>query len=167
MKWKYQQKTLDMTLNIVKGQIKYLSILFSLIVVAPNTFAVDKACSSGESNIPRAMFSTGIENREPVDRVLILDNSRSDVYFFSDLRHLQGRTIKHRWEFEGKLIKEKSFEVKGPRWRVYSLHKLDKEMLGRWTVVVADDNGCPLRAVIFKYVAKEDGGQTAAIIKLQ
>lgn len=158
-----------MSQKLIWGRVKAASVVLSWILVAPYANAIDKAvsCSIDEANVPRALFSTGIENREPVDRVLILDNDNQSLYFFSDLRHLQGRKIKHRWEFEGKIIKEKTFEVSGPRWRVYSLHKLDKEMLGRWTAFVVDENDCPLRAVIFRYVEKEDNGQTAAIIKLR
>lgn len=150
------------------GKIVLLLGVIVTCLVASKAVAIDTKveCSLNEDNVPRAMFTTSIQNREPVDRVLILDNSADDIYFFSDLRRLQGRKVKHRWEFEGKIIKEKLFEVNGPRWRVYSLHKLDKEMLGRWTVLITDENDCPLRAVIFRYVAKNESGQTAAIIKL-
>lgn len=147
-----------------------IPLLISATMLLPRaSYALDDSlrCSTQKGNVPRAMFTTDIDNREPVDRVLILDNSKSQIYFFSDLRHLQGQSIKHRWEFEGKMIQEKTFEVKGPRWRVYSLQDLDTTMLGRWTVLVTDEKGCPLRAVIFEYVARDDKNQTAAIIRLR
>jgi len=128
--------------------------------------AADDLCEPATGNIARAMFTTAIENREPVDRVLILENNISDIYFFSDLRHFQGKTLKHRWEYEGRVVNEKTFEVKGPRWRVYSVHKIDRNMLGRWTVVMTDDKDCPLKAVIFQYVSAGEGNGSA-IIKLQ
>ena len=130
------------------------------------SLAADDLCEPTSGNIARAMFTTEIDNREPVDRVLILENNRTELYFFSDLRHFQGKTIHHRWEYEGRIVNEKSFEVKGPRWRVYSKHQIDRNMLGRWTVVMTDEKGCPLKAVIFQYVqAGEANG--SAIIKLQ
>lgn len=128
--------------------------------------AADELCKPADGNIARAMFTTRVDNREPVDRVLILENNTSQLYFFTDLRHFQGKTIKHRWEYEGRIVDEKSFEVKGPRWRVYSLHKMDRNMLGRWTVVVTDEKDCPLKAVIFQYV--QSGTSTgSAIINLR
>ena len=162
-------------LNMVIGKSFYKNTSITLLGILLTWLSIGHAyaagkvteCQSNEDNVPRAMFTTAIENREPVDRVLILDDSVANLYFFSDLRRLQGKKIKHRWEFEGKVIKEKLFEVNGPRWRVFSEHELDKEMLGRWTVVIADENDCPLRAVIFRYVAKQESGQTAAIIKLR
>jgi len=132
---------------------------------APVSYAKDDICEPGSGKVARAMFTTKIDNREPADRVLILENNTKQLYFFSDLRHLQGRTVHHRWEYEGRVVAEKSFQVKGARWRVYSKHKIDHNMLGRWTVVVTDENGCPLKAVIFQYVQAGQGG--AAIIKLR
>ena len=121
-------------------------------------------CEPITGNIARAMFTTQIDDREPIDRVLILENKTPQLYFFSDLRHLQGQTVKHRWEYEGRVIKEKVFRVQGPRWRVYSLNKLDKSMLGQWTVVITDQDDCPLKAVIFQYVSSSEG---SAIIELR
>lgn len=113
------------------------------------------------------MFTTEIENREPVNRVLMLENKYKQVYFFTDLRHLEGQDIIHRWEHEGHVIAEKVFSVKGPRWRVYSTQELDSSMLGRWTVVVSDNDGCPLKAVVFQYIEAVPGGEGSAIIELK
>ncbi len=134
--------------------------------VAVFAHAEARLCEPSEGNIARAMFTTKIDDREPVDRVLILENKTPQLYFFSDLRHLQGQTVKHRWEYEGRVMKEKVFKVQGPRWRVYSLNKLDKSMVGRWTVVITDQDDCPLKAVIFQYV-KSNQGEGSAIIDLR
>ncbi len=123
-------------------------------------------CEPMSGQIARAMFTTQIDDREPIDRVLILENKFAQLYFFSDLRHLQGQTVKHRWEYEGRVVKEKVFRVQGPRWRVFSFNKLDKSMLGRWTVVITDKDDCPLKAVIFQYV-KSNQGESSAIINLR
>jgi len=137
------------------------SLLFALTLQAE-----DDRCEPEQGIIARAMFTTEIDDREPIDRVLILENNFPHLYFFSDLRHLQGQTVKHRWEYEGRVIKEKVFQVQGPRWRVYSLNKLDKSMLGQWTVVITDKDDCPLKAVIFQYVNSKQG-EGSAIIDLR
>lgn len=140
-------------------------LMLAMLFWGPVSYAVDDLCDPGSGKVARAMFTTTIDNREPTDRVLILENSTDQLYFFSDLRHLQGQTVTHRWEYEGRVVAEKKFQVKGARWRVYSKHKIDNNMLGRWTVVVTDEKGCPLKAVIFQYVQAGQGG--AAIIKLR
>lgn len=129
--------------------------------------AANSDCRIQEGTVSRAMFTTQIEDREPVNRVLILETKYKQVYFFSDLRHLEGQDITHRWEHEGHVVAEKVFSVKGPRWRVYSTQQLDSSMLGRWTVVVTDKNGCPLKAVVFQYVATNPNGEGSAIIELK
>jgi len=145
------------------ARIFFLSMgLFSAFQLqAENTF-----CEGASGKVARAMFTTNIDEREPIDRVLILENQISQLYFFSDLRHLEGQTVKHRWEYEGKFIKDKTFVVSGPRWRVYSLHTFDKSMLGRWTVIITDQDNCPLKAVIFQYV-QTDQSEGSAIIELR
>lgn len=112
------------------------------------------AAEPSESPVPdayvaRAQFTTDIVDREPVDQIVSVDESQQSVYFFTDLRNLQGRTVTHRWEFEGQLMQEIKFEVGGPRWRVYSKRTLNPGVTGKWTVLVLDQSGWPLHASIF------------------
>lgn len=155
----------------VPGQILYLGVVMILgLLVAgwPSvSHAEDDLCKPSTGNVARAMFTTSIDNREPTNRVLILENKTNELYFFTDLRHLQGQTITHRWEYEGRVVNTKTFNVKGPRWRVYSKHSMDRKMLGRWTAVVIDESGCPLKAVIFQYVQTGEDGRGSAIIELR
>jgi hypothetical protein len=102
-----------------------------------------------DAYVARALFTTGIVDREPVDQVVSVDENQDSIYFFTDLRNLQGRTITHRWEFEGQFMGEVKFEVGGPRWRVYSKKTLNPGMTGKWTVMVLDQSGWPLHASIF------------------
>lgn len=143
-------------------------VLWATVLALPQLLKAEPdSCNPNNGKISRAMFSTDIVEREPVDRVLILENDRSELHFFTDLRHFQGQTINHRWEYEGQVVMTKSFEVKGPRWRVFSTRSLENDQLGRWTVVITDKDDCPLKAVIFRYAQKSENGTTAAIINLK
>lgn len=122
---------------------------------------------TGKQRVARGIFSTNIVDREPVDQVLILSNAVDQIYFFTDLRHYQGQTITHRWEYEGELVTEKTFEVGGPRWRVYSQNDLNPAMTGTWTVVVSDGRGWPIYAAIFQYVEKVSGNEKGIILPLE
>ena len=141
------------------------AILGSLMI--SKLHAEPDSCSPNNGMISRAIFTTEVIDREPIDRVLILENDRKTVHFFTDLRHFQGQTINHRWEYEGQVVLTKSFEVKGPRWRVYSTLALEGNQTGRWTVVITDKDDCPLKAVVFRYVPKTVDGSTTAIIDLK
>ncbi|MES9831182.1 MAG: DUF2914 domain-containing protein [Candidatus Thiodiazotropha sp. LLP2] len=103
-----------------------------------------------DAYVARAVFTTDIENREPVDQVVSLNEDATRVLFFTDLRNLQGRTVTHRWEFEGEVISEVDIEVGGPRWRAYSVKSLNPGEGGKWTVFVIDESGWPLHASIFQ-----------------
>ncbi len=108
-----------------------------------------------DAEVSRAQFTRGISNREPIDNVVKIDNSITSLYYFSELRHLEGRKISHRWEYNGQVISEVSFMVEGPRWRVFSKKTLEPSMLGKWTVLVSDQSGWPIHASIFEYTTNE------------
>lgn len=129
--------------------------------------AASSGCRPPQGQVARAIFTTNINNREPVDQVLILENKYKQIYFFTDLRHFEGQDITHRWEYNGHVVSQKVFSVKGPRWRVYSSVELGADMLGRWTAIVTDKNGCPIKAAVFEYVATDPNGGGSAIIKLK
>lgn len=121
---------------------------------------------AGKQRVARGLFSTNIIDREPVDQVIILTNAVKQIYFYTDLRNYQGQTITHRWEFEGKLVTEKKFEVGGARWRVYSHKDLNPTMIGTWTVVVSDGRGWPVYAAIFQYVEKISNDSRGIILPI-
>jgi hypothetical protein len=135
---------------------QWISPLLASLFLIPSMLASaagedSQAANSG--NVARAVFTTGIEDREPVDDLATLPSSQERVYFFSDLRNLEGQIITHRWEYNGKVMAEVKFQVGGPRWRTWSSKKLLPEWTGHWTVIVTDENGWPLKASMFEYTA--------------
>lgn len=152
---------------IVQDLFKLTFLAFLFLLGVNVSQAANSTCQIQQGQVSRAMFTTQIENREPVNQVLILEDKYKTVYFFSDLRNLEGQDIVHRWEHDGHVVAEKVFSVKGPRWRVYSTQLLDASMLGRWTVVITDKDGCPLKAVVFQYVATDPNGEGSAILELK
>lgn len=143
-------------INWVKHKTKFLALSATLAVavLSASASATDYSNPSPIPNaeVKRAVFTTAVENREPTDEVITLENTVTSINFFTELRGLGGRTVTHRWEHEGKVITEVQFQVGGDRWRVYSKKSLIPSMLGKWTVVVVDQTGWPLHASIFEYV---------------
>ncbi len=126
-------------------------------------FFMTPVYAANNGSIARAQFTTRIEDREPVDQVLVLNNNITTLYFFTDVRNMEGRTITHIWEYKGQVMAKKQFSIKGPRWRVFSQKELDPSMTGKWTVIVKDDRGWPLAVSIFRYVDSESGEKTAIL----
>jgi len=98
-----------------------------------------------------AQFTTGIENREPLDQINFIENNIRTVFFFSDLRNLAGERVIHRWSYEGRVIAEVPFEVRGPRWRVWSSKEMKPEWTGDWIVEILKSDSEVIAAETFSY----------------
>lgn len=143
--------------------MRFRHIVISLMigVVAPLTVAnaANENTSSAEpqkrtpaqGSVARAVFTTGIKDREPVDKLTTVSTDTDKVYFFTDLRNLSGHMIRHRWEYNGKTMATVEFGVGGPRWRVWSSKRLLPQWTGKWTVSVVDENGKVLGQASFEY----------------
>lgn len=151
------------------GFVRYRKLVITAMLLCwglgcSNFVLAKQACTKNKGKVTRALFTTAIKSREPVDHVLILENDVSEIFFFTELRYFQGQTITHRWEFDSQEIDRKTFTVKGSRWRVHSAQQLPRNMIGKWTVTVEDEDGCPLRAAIFKYVQRNGEAIGSAIL---
>lgn len=129
-------------------------LLLALALLQPlPAVSQEPAIPNPDWKVARAQFTTAIKDREPVDEVVLTGPPVMELYFFTDLRHLEGRTVTHRWEYEGKLISLKPFMVEGPRWRVFSKKEILPEQVGEWSVTVLDESGWPLHTELFRYEA--------------
>jgi hypothetical protein len=102
-----------------------------------------------------AQFTTAIEDRAPVDQVTFVSNAIGTIYLYSDLRGLEGQIVTHRWLYGGETKAEVRFEVRGPRWRVWSSKDLLPDWVGDWTVEIVGENGEVIAAETFTYSAPE------------
>jgi Protein of unknown function (DUF2914) len=110
---------------------------------------------SAQADIARAVFTTAIEGREPVDQITQLGNDKTGVYFFTEITGMNGHSITHRWEFGGEPRFEMTFSVGADRWRVWSNKTLTPGATGEWKVVVVDESGFVLRTEVLNYVAAD------------
>ena len=116
----------------------------SMALVFPGSMTPRRAPS-------RAAFTSAVVEREPADSILSLGNNETNIYFYTDLRDLEGHSVVHRWEYNGRPMGEVRFDVKGPRWRVWSSKSLNPDWLGQWRVTVVDDTGAVLVQRDFNY----------------
>jgi len=99
------------------------------------------AVAQDDGSVARSMFTTAVENREPVDSVDTVPADTSTVYYYTDLRNMTDKTVTHRWTYKGQVMAEVPFNVGGPRWRVWSSKNLQPIWTGQWTVTVVDGAG--------------------------
>mgnify|MGYP001429475434 CR=1 FL=1 len=106
-------------------------------------------------NISNAVFALNVEDRVPINIVEEADNSLGKIYFFTNIRNLDGERITHRWIYKDKVMADVSFDINGPRWRVWSSKNLWYTWIGKWKVQVLRMDGSLLYEKIFNYTDKE------------
>ncbi len=106
-------------------------------------------------NISNAVFALDIKDRVPINIVEEADNSFGKIYFFTNIRNLDGERITHRWIYKDKVMADVSFDINGPRWRVWSSKNLWYTWIGKWKVQVLRMDGSLLYEKIFNYTDKE------------
>jgi hypothetical protein len=92
-------------------------------------------------SVTRSAFTTEVADREPTEDLQNLTNDSGHVKFFTELRDMSGQTAIHRWEYDGKVVAEVAFDVKGSRWRVWSSKNLSSDLTGDWKVSVVNGAG--------------------------
>lgn len=132
------------------------AVMFSSAVLAqdesaspdtPPKVAVTQASSVVNDNVRRAVFTTNVVDREPVDELDSIPRDAANVCFFSEIVNLTGGSITHRWIHGGETMAEVTFDIGGPRWRVYSSKNLDPDRKDSWTVEIVDSVGSTLQRV--------------------
>lgn len=102
--------------------------------------------------VSRALFTIGVDDREPVIMVDSIDSSAyKSISFFTELNDLSGHNVTHQWTFNDKVMFEKTFQVNGSRWRVWTSKTLIPSWTGTWTVNVLDDDRSVLASNSFEY----------------
>ncbi len=102
-------------------------------------------------NISEAVFARSIVDRAPIEIISEATNDLQKVYFFTNIRHLTGEKITHRWTYRGKVKAQIDFEIKDKRWRVWSSKNLWHKWTGTWTVDVLNRAGNILLTKQFTY----------------
>ncbi len=102
---------------------------------------LEEQAGFSRGSVTRSVFTSGVSEREPVDRLDMVDPQTGKVFYFTELRDMAGQTATHRWEHDGKVMAEVTFDVRGPRWRVWSSKNLDPSWTGEWKVSVLNGAG--------------------------
>ena len=102
-------------------------------------------------NIKRATFTTNVLDREPVDEVDSLGTTSDKIYFFTEIVNFESGSMVHRWIYDGETVAEVTFDISGPRWRVYSTKALMSSQTGEWIVEVTDGHGNVVRKETLVY----------------
>lgn len=121
-------------------------LLVVLLFTSINVFA------QSSDVIKRAVVTTDIDNREPVDEVTQVEAGADKVFFFTEIVNKADSYITHRWFLDGKLEAEVVLKIGSDRWRTYSSKNLVPELhSGQWQVEVIDQQNQVLVTRTFSY----------------
>jgi hypothetical protein len=123
-------------------------------VAAPNTSASTERDATTD-NVRRAVFATDVVDREPIDELKSLTTDANRICFFTEIVDFEGGSITHRWIYNGQTAAEVTFDIGGPRWRVYSSKTLTPDRTGAWAVEIVDGKGNTVDKAEFLYSKKE------------
>lgn len=123
---------------------------FFRILLIACTFLISLSAQS--AGISRSAFTTEIVDKEPLTELTQISVDITRVYFFTEITGLSGHTITHRWEHNGQVMAEVSFQVNANRWRTWSSKNLLSSWTGKWQVSVLDEGGNVIDQSEFEYV---------------
>lgn len=92
-----------------------------------------------KGSVVRSIFTNEVKDREPTNTLKTADADK--VYYYTELRDMNGQTATHRWEHDGKVVSEIKFNVGSNRWRVWSSKTFMPQTSGDWKVSVLNGAG--------------------------
>lgn len=108
------------------------------------------------NQVARSQLTSRVINHEPIDLIsspiLVEKDNIRRLYYFTELIDMSGKTIYHSWSYKGDSIFRREFDIKGDRWRVTTLKKLDTTLLGDWKVTLTDSKGNLLHEISFEVI---------------
>jgi hypothetical protein len=132
-------------------------LVVKTVVIKPMIEVASKPQSQRHSSLLRAVLTTAVVENEPVDDLGDELDTNGEltqrVYFFTELKQLNGQKIYHRWIYNGKQVAELALPVRSDRWRTYSSKAMPKQWVGDWTVEVLDAKRNLLGRYEFSYKA--------------
>jgi hypothetical protein len=124
--------------------------------------AAPEQAGFSRGSVVRSVFTTGIQEREPIDKLSDASAEEQQVYYFTELRDMSGQTAVHRWEKDGDVKAEVKFDVRGPRWRVWSSKSFQPTTTGEWKVSVLNGAGEVIAEETLNLTAPAQATESAA-----
>lgn len=139
-------------------------ILFSLLSLFIKPVLAEPIADKTEGEITRALFTSAVQNREPIDQLNVLSELISEAFFFTEFRGFQGHTLTHQWSHNNKVSHSIPFVIKGKRWRVFSSKTFTAgaKQEGTWVVKVLDEEGTVLSETSIDYIRPSTDAELAA-----
>ena len=108
--------------------------------------------ANDQALIKRAIVTSAIVEREPIDQLSKVSVDADKVYFFTEVVNQANTHLTHKWLLNGRLEAEVVLKIGSNRWRTYSSKHLDPALhTGQWQVLAVDQQNNILAEATFSY----------------
>jgi len=98
-----------------------------------------------DSKVMRASLNGRPKDNEPGEPikspVRILPNQPAELFYFSEIRNMRGKTLFHQWLRNGQIVQQKQLDMKDKISKVWSSKTLSAKDKGAWQVQLTDKKG--------------------------
>lgn len=134
--------------------LKRITKWLFIITVITTSHSILAEPTQTEGSISRSLFTSAVQDHEPIDKLTVLSELISEAFFFTEFRNYQGHTLSHQWSHNGIISHTIPFAVNGKRWRVHSSKsfRTGAKQEGTWVVKVLDEDGTVLSENSIDYI---------------
>jgi hypothetical protein len=115
------------------------------VVAKANPSKASTLLSGDTARVRRALLTTRVIGKEPGSQMPqtlgIKSGQPVTVYYFTELRGMNGKTLYHQWLQNGVQMANEALLVEAERWRVTTHRTMDNQSTGQWTVRLTDGQG--------------------------
>ena len=122
-------------------------------------FIADFSICPADVTVSRAVFTSGIKEREPVDLARNMTDSEDVSYFYSEISGaIRPLTIVHYWFADGQPVAIEELPVEpSEHWRTWSSKGSSRTGASHWEVLVVEkESGCILHSQAIRTLDAED-----------
>lgn len=109
--------------------------------------------------VARAHLTSDINKNEPVDHLKlplkIGKNETLWIYYFVELKGMDGKTVFHEWWLNGNLVSRKKINISDDSWRTASKQLITYTHNNDWIARVVDDSRNKLAEISFNLELKK------------
>lgn len=114
----------------------------------------DPGHSKVHHNVSRAVLTYDLNNKEPAGEITrtvnVSGKNPTWIYYFTELKSMNGRKVYHEWLKNGVLVSKQELIISGDSWRTSSRKLFTDSTKGNWAVRLVDEHGQLLNEKNFK-----------------
>ena len=101
--------------------------------------AISESVSYKVARVQLTARMQGLEPGPPIQLPIRLSQGQASIiYFFTELRGLSGRSVLHRWEWNGRIMHQRQLHPASQSWRAYTAMTITGNMRGSWRISAVD-----------------------------